>query len=416
MGSPWEGRWKVLKSEPPIQPFAPLLPYALIRAEVYFWTMSDEIHAAHAAAEPTVPESNGVFIMGAQALAPRDRPPLLGMNLTELTGLARSLGLPSFAGKQLARWIYEKRVHDPEAMTDLPKEGRAALALAVQGGQHGPVKVSESRDGTKKYLFAEARGSFIETAYIPDRDRATLCVSSQVGCKMGCLFCMTARQGFQGHLAPADIVNQVVSIPEFELLTNVVFMGMGEPFDNLNTVLRVLEIMTSSWGFGWSPRRITVSTIGVLPGLRRFLDESECHLAVSLHSPFHEERQSLMPVENVYPLPELIAMIRGFDFGRQRRISFEYILFEGMNDSPRHVAELARLLNGMSCRINLIKFHTIPGSALRPASRERLEWFRGELEGKGFIATIRTSRGEDIQAACGLLSTMELAKGQSLKL
>jgi len=336
-------------------------------------------------------------------------PSLLGMNLAELTALAREAGLPAFAGKQLARWLYQKRVWDFEAMTDLPREARSRLAAAAVSGAHAPVKTTESRDGTKKYLF-EAAGRFVETAYIPDRERATLCVSAQVGCKMNCLFCMTGKQGFQAQLSASDIVNQILSIPEFEKLTNIVFMGMGEPFDNLDNVLRTLEILTASWGLAWSPRRVTVSTIGVLPGLRRYLDESECHLAVSLHSPFHEERLGIMPVEAAYPLPELVAMIRGFDFGRQRRISFEYILFEGLNDSPRHVAELARLLNGLSCRINLIRFHAIPGVELRPAPRERLEWFRDELGRKGFTATIRASRGEDIQAACGLLSTKSLAE------
>jgi len=335
-------------------------------------------------------------------------PALLGMDLADLSALARDLGLPPFTAKQLARWIYKKRILDPERMTDLSLEARARLAGAVVAGDHAAVKVSESRDGTKKYLFKAAAGKFIETAYIPDRDRATLCVSAQVGCKMGCLFCMTGKQGFQGHLSTTEILNQMTSIPEAGTLSNVVFMGMGEPFDNLDNVLKTLGIMTAEWGFAWSPRRITVSTIGILPGLRRFLDESECHLAVSLHSPFHEERKSIMPVENVYPLPDLIAMIRGFDFGRQRRISFEYILFEGLNDSQRHVNEIARILNGMSCRINLIRFHAIPGTALKTATPGRLEWFRDELERKGFTTTIRASRGEDILAACGLLSTREL--------
>ncbi|HUX38032.1 MAG TPA: 23S rRNA (adenine(2503)-C(2))-methyltransferase RlmN [Rectinemataceae bacterium] len=348
-------------------------------------------------------------------------PSLLGMEIADFGELAGQAGLPGFAAKQLAKWVYEKRIFDPLAMTDLPKQGRESLAALVSSGTHAPVKATESKDGTKKYLFtAEVQGSgaktrsrFIEAAYIPDRDRATLCVSSQVGCKMGCLFCATGRQGFQGQLSAAEILNQVVSIPETASLSNIVFMGMGEPFDNLDSVLKVLRVLTSPWGFAWSPRRITVSTVGVLPGLRRFLDESECHLAVSLHSPFHDERSSLMPVESAYELPELVAMIRGFDFGRQRRISFEYILFEGLNDSIRHVNEIARLLNGVNCRFNLIAFHAIPDSPLKPAPRSRLEWFRDELNRKGFTATIRASRGEDILAACGLLSTKELSKAKA---
>jgi len=332
------------------------------------------------------------------------------MDLDEFGRIATEAGLPAFAAKQLAKWVYAKRVCDPAAMTDLPKRGRDRLAELTDPGNQGPVRVTESKDGTRKYLFASGKGRFVETAYIPDRDRATLCVSSQVGCKMGCLFCATGRQGFQGQLSTTDILNQIVSIPESSSLTNIVFMGMGEPFDNLDNVLKALRILAAPWGFAWSPRRVTVSTVGVLPGLRRFLDESECHLAVSLHSPFHEERRSLMPVESAYELPELIGAVRAFDFGRQRRISFEYILFEGLNDTSRHVNEIARLLGGVNCRFNLIAFHAIPDSPLKPASRTRLEWFRDELNRKGFTATIRASRGEDILAACGLLSTRELSR------
>ncbi len=341
--------------------------------------------------------------------SPEGLPSLLGMELDDFSRLAEKAELPAFAAKQMAKWVYSKRVFDPLSMTDLPKRGRESLAALVAPGVKAPIKATESRDGTKKYLFTAAGGRFIEAAYIPDRDRATLCVSSQVGCKMGCLFCSTGKMGFHGQLSVDEILNQIVSIPESSSLTNVVYMGMGEPFDNLDNVLATLRILGAPWGFGWSPRRVTVSTVGVLPGLRRFLDESECHLAVSLHSPFHDERRSLMPVETAYELTELVAMIRGFDFGRQRRISFEYILFEGLNDSPRHVNEIARLLNGVNCRFNLIAFHAIPDSPLKPASRQRLEWFRDELNRKGFTATIRASRGEDILAACGLLSTKELS-------
>jgi 23S rRNA (adenine2503-C2)-methyltransferase len=338
---------------------------------------------------------------------------LIGMTQTEISSLVAELKLPSFTAKQITKWCYQKRIFDISKMTDLSKTARTALEEQLISGTHSPVKVSESRDGTKKYLFAGPDGKFIESAYIPDQDRATLCVSTQVGCKMGCLFCMTARQGFQGHLSASEILNQIVSIPESDKLTNVVFMGMGEPFDNLESVLQTLTILTSDWGFAWSPKRVTVSTIGVIPGLKRFLAESECHLAVSLHSPFHEERKSLMPIENVYPLPELLKVIHDFDFGNQRRITFEYILFDGINDSDRHIKELCKILHGLHCRINLLHYHQIPGSSLKPSPKERLISFRDELTKKGFIATVRASRGEDIFAACGLLSTRELNKRPS---
>ncbi len=341
-------------------------------------------------------------------------PALLGMDLEGFATVAKAACLLPFAAKQLAKWVYEKRVFDPALMTDLPKRSRELLADLIVSGTAAPLKVSESSDGTKKYLFKTASGHFIEAAYIPDpgrdgrADRATLCVSSQVGCKMGCLFCSTGKMGFHGQLSTTEILNQIVSIPESASLTNLVFMGMGEPMDNLDEVLGALKVITSPWGFAMSPRRVTVSTVGVLPGLRRFLVESECHLALSLHFPFAAERQPFMPVERAYALPELIATLRAHDFGGQRRLSFEYILFEGLNDAPRHVAELTRLLRGLDCRVNLIAFHAIPDVPFVPASRERLEWFRDELERRGFTATIRASRGLDIQAACGLLSTREL--------
>jgi 23S rRNA (adenine2503-C2)-methyltransferase len=270
------------------------------------------------------------------------------------------------------------------------------------------TKVQESVDGTKKYLFPTAKGKFIETAMIPDDDRKTVCVSSQVGCKMGCLFCMTGKQGFQGQLTAGEIVNQIRNIPEWHEITNIVYMGMGEPFDNLEEVLKSLEILTSEWGFAMSPRRITVSTIGIVPGMVTFLNQSEAHLAVSMHTPFDDEREKLMPVQIAYPLAEVIREIKSWDFGRQRRVSFEYIVFKGLNDSPRHVRELAQILNGIKCRINLIRFHPIPGTPLEGTDEATLQKFKEQLNDKGILTTIRASRGQDIYAACGLLSTKEM--------
>ena len=245
---------------------------------------------------------------------------------------------------------------------------------------------------------------------IPEGDRRTVCVSSQVGCKMGCLFCFTAKQGFQGQLTAGEIVNQIRSIDEAGDVSNIVYMGMGEPFDNLNEVLKSIEIITSEWGFAMSPRRITVSTIGIIPGMLTFLEKSEAHLAVSLHTPFHEERQKLMPVQVAYPIEDVVNEIKGWDFGRQRRISFEYIVFDGLNDTPAHIKELARMLDGLKCRINLIRFHPVPGTPLKSPDEATLLRFKDELNRKGIFTTIRASRGEDIYAACGLLSTKELVK------
>ncbi|MDX9724781.1 MAG: 23S rRNA (adenine(2503)-C(2))-methyltransferase RlmN [Bacteroidales bacterium] len=332
---------------------------------------------------------------------------LFGKTLDELIAVTKRAGLPGYAAAQLADWLYRKEIRQIEEMTNLSKKMREKLSEDYETGLTDPVGVSESSDGTRKYLFRVLGSKYIETAYIPDKDRATICVSSQSGCKMGCVFCMTGRQGFQGNLSSNEILNQFRSLPEYLSLTNMVYMGMGEPLDNITEVLKSLEIMTSSWGFGWSPSRITVSTVGILSTIREFLEKSRCHLAVSLHSPFDEERRKLMPIQRTNSVAQLLDIIRGFDFTSQRRVSFEYIVFEGINHSPRHVRELARILNGIKCRINLIRFHPVPDSDLKSPDEKQIVEFRDALGAKGIITTIRVSRGLDIQAACGLLSTLE---------
>ncbi|MCU4164292.1 23S rRNA (adenine(2503)-C(2))-methyltransferase RlmN [Carboxylicivirga caseinilyticus] len=333
---------------------------------------------------------------------------LYGKTLNELKEVMTELNLPSFTSKQVADWLYKKHVASIDEMNNLSKKARALLNEKYELGLINPESFQESIDGTKKYLFKTVGSQYIESAYLPEENRNTLCVSSQVGCKMGCLFCMTARQGFQKQLTSGEILNQIASLPERDTLTNLVYMGMGEPMDNIDNVLKSLEIITSDWGYGWSPRRINVSTIGVVPAMRRFIEESEAHLAVSLHSPFNEERKQLMPIENVYTAEQVVDTIKQYDFGRQRRISFEYIMFKGVNDTAEHVKGLTKLLNGIRCRINLIHFHPIPNSPLQGSDRSQMEWFRDQLSAKGLNTTIRKSRGEDIYAACGLLSTKKL--------
>ncbi|MDX9845935.1 MAG: 23S rRNA (adenine(2503)-C(2))-methyltransferase RlmN [Tenuifilaceae bacterium] len=338
--------------------------------------------------------------------------PLFGHTLEQLTELVIAEGLPKFAAKQIADWLYKKDIESIDQMTNLSLDTRKKLSEKYRMGLIKPSKVAESADGTKKYLFTTESLKFVEAAYIPEADRATLCVSSQVGCKMGCLFCMTGKQGFQGNLSAGEIVNQLRSIPEWHKVTNIVYMGMGEPFDNLENVLSSLEILTSSWGMAMSPRRITVSTIGVKPAMIIFLENSQCHLAVSLHTPFDDERRTLMPIQNVYPIKEVVDEIRKYDFSGQRRVSFEYIMFDGINDSPKHVKELIRLLSNLNCRVNLIRFHPIPDSPLKGSPDDKIFEFRDALTSKGIFTTIRASRGQDIQAACGLLSTKEMLKGK----
>jgi len=333
--------------------------------------------------------------------------PLFGKTLDELIQLTVDLGLPKFTARQLSDWLYKKQIGSVEEMSNLSKKTRELLAEKYDLGTVQPAKVQVSADGTKKYLFVTGKHQFIETAMIPDDERVTVCVSSQVGCKMGCLFCMTAKQGFQGQLSAGEIVNQIRSIDEAATVTNIVYMGMGEPFDNLDEVLKSIEILTSEWGYGMSPRRITVSSIGIVPAMKKFLETCEAHLAISLHTPFDEQRKSLMPVQLAYPIAEVVEEIRKYDFSGQRRVSFEYILFKGLNDSPVHVKELSKLLNGIKCRINLIRFHPVPGTPLVSPDEETITHFKNLLNDKGIFTSVRASRGQDIYAACGLLSTKE---------
>ena len=335
---------------------------------------------------------------------------LYGKTLDELIAVTRQIKLPGYAARQIADWLYKKEITEIEEMSNLSKKIREVLSEGYEIGLYPPISEAVSSDGTKKYLFKVLNDKYIETAFIPEDDRATICLSSQAGCKMGCIFCLTGKQGFQGNLSSNEILNQFRSIPEFRKLTNIVFMGMGEPLDNLDEVIRSLDILTGSWGYGWSPTRITVSTIGLKNQVREFLERSRCHLAVSLHSPFDEERSRLMPIQKTNTIREILEIIWSSDLNSQRRISFEYILFKGINDTPQHVKELARLLNGIKCRINIIRFHTIPGSELISPSLKETEEFRDLLNKKGILATIRRSRGEDIGAACGLLSTRAMNK------
>ena len=391
---------------------------------------------------------------------------LLGKTLEELKEIALELSLPAFTAKQIADWLYKKRVTSIDKMTNLSKSARERLSKEFVIGIDQTLQVVTSQDGTRKYLFkpqsaaeqqstagqqstakqqstagrqsaaeqqstAEQQGcasGSIESVIIPDNERKTICVSSQVGCKMACTFCMTGRQGFHGNLSVASILSQFIAVEESQELTNAVFMGMGEPLDNLENVMRAIEVLTADWGFAWSPKRITLSTIGVttqLGGrgivwkgveyknvnpLKFFLDNCKVHLAVSLHNPFYEERLALMPAERTFPLEKSLKLIKEYDFTGQRRVSFEYTMFNKVNDSKRHADRLAQLLRGLECRVNLIRFHSIPDSPLESSPMQVIEHFRERLQASGITATIRASRGEDILAACGMLS----GKGNNL--
>ena len=336
---------------------------------------------------------------------------LLGKTLDELKKAAADAGLPQFVGKQLAEWLYVKKVASWDGMTNISKASRQRLSERYDIGGISPAGTAVSADGTKKYLFPVTcavpggeETSAVEAVMIPDDDRKTLCVSSQAGCRMGCRFCMTGRQGWHGNLDAADILAQFLGVDEACSLTNTVFMGMGEPLDNFDAVLRATEILTAPWGFAWSPKRVTVSTIGVLPNLERLLEQSRCHIAVSLHNPFPDERLAMMPVQKAWKIEDVVSLLKRYDFSGQRRVSFEYTMFAGWNDTKRHADALIRLLRGIECRVNLIRFHKIPDFPYETSPETVMEAFRDRLSSNGITCTIRSSRGEDILAACGMLA------------
>lgn len=338
-----------------------------------------------------------------------ERIPLIGMTDKELQDVAIELGMPKFVGKQLAEWIYGKRAVSFDEMVNISKKNKSLLAEKYIVGREAPVKASKSVDGTVKYVFAVAGGRQIESVYIPDKDRATLCVSSQAGCKMNCYFCATGKMGFKSQLTAAEIMNQILSIPPADArdatpLTNIVFMGMGEPLDNFGAVKRVIDILTAPWGLAWSPKRITVSTVGKLPELKDLLDKTQVHVAISVHTPDARERGAMMPAQKAFPIANVMHLLSGYDFSHQRRLSLEYIMWRGVNDDVAHANALIKLIGNLDCRVNLIRYHAIPGIDLYPCSEERMIMFRNILNQHGITATIRASRGEDIEAACGMLA------------
>lgn len=340
------------------------------------------------------------------------------MTMKELQDMCLQLSMPKFTAKQIAQWIYVKHAHEISEMTNISKANREMLDSSFCVGCSSPVEKTRSKDGTIKFLFATSDGKYVETVYIPEADRATLCVSCQVGCKMNCLFCQTGKQGWNGNLSVTDILNQVYSVDQMieeERLTplsNIVYMGQGEPLDNWDNVLKSTQLLTADYGWAWSPRRITISTVGLKKNMRRLLEECECHIAVSLHTPIHEQRLSLMPAEKQFAIADIVEMLKEYDWGHQRRLTFEYTMFGGTNDTPLHARELTRLLNGLFCRVNLIRWHRVPDVPLSEVEMSSMEHFRDYMNSHGITTTIRASRGQDIWAACGLLSTNKQLENQ----
>ena len=329
-------------------------------------------------------------------------------------------GYPRYRAKQIETWIYRHGAHSYRECTNLPASLIATLTDAFPLGATPHRTVQISSDETRKYLFPvggnqQSRGDepgstghrqqTIEAALIPEGKRLTLCLSTQVGCRRACTFCQTGRQGFHGNLETADILNQYHSLPERSNVTNIVYMGMGEPLDNPEAVLESLDTLTDPHRYALSPRRITLSTVGIHPALEEFLRRSPVNLAISIHNPFPEERRLIMPVERDHPIEKTLDLIRSTREDRKRRITFEYTLFDGVNDTQRHARELARVLGGLSTRVNLIAFHQFDTTRLKPTPRKSIERFAEWLRERGVRTFIRASRGQDIEAACGMLWT-----------
>jgi 23S rRNA (adenine2503-C2)-methyltransferase len=331
---------------------------------------------------------------------------LYGLSLDALQDIATRLGLETYRATQLAEWLYRHEVSRISEMTNLPLGIRDALERGFEIRKLRPSGEQRSRDGSSKYLF-EKPGTPLarfETVAIPDADRMTICVSTQSGCRMGCRFCHTATAGFGGQLGPDEILSQIRCIPESAQLTHLVFMGMGEPLDNPEAVLPCLKILNSRWGYNLGAGRVTVSTIGVLPALEHLLEQSRCRIALSVHSPFPDERKVLIPAEARYPVRDVIDLLKAHTTSDSRRVSLEYIVFDRFNDTPRHAAALAGLIRNTTFRVNLISYAPRTDAPWRAASRRSIEAFQKALLAQGVSVTIRKSRGADISAACGMLA------------
>ena len=335
------------------------------------------------------------------------------MNFTELSAALSEMGLPSYRAKQIYSWIHQKCALDYDEMTNLPLSLRERLKeeLPLKKCTIERKQVS-AEDGTVKYLFGFGGNEYAESVLMKYKYGYTICVSTQIGCKMGCSFCASTLGGYVRSLLPSEILGQIYTAQRDEniRISHIVLMGMGEPLDNLDEVLKALELLTATYGYAWSPKRITLSTVGLRKGLQRFIEENDCHLAISLHSPLTVQRAELMPAEKAFSITEMVELLKNYDFSKQRRLSFEYIVFKGLNDSQVYAKELLKLLRGLDCRVNLIRFHAIPGVDLEGADMDTMTRFRDYLTSHGLFTTIRSSRGEDIFAACGMLSTAKQEK------
>lgn len=327
---------------------------------------------------------------------------LCGLTASEIGELAGCTEKHSLA---IANWLYKSKPGGIEFIPDVPTKVKERLKEISSPGVFSPVSSLKSADGTVKFLFRNESGQEFETVLMSDAKRVTVCVSSQSGCRMGCPFCATGQYGFRGNLSAGDILNQVLAPDTGGKVTHVVFMGMGEPMDNLDNILRACEIMTAPWGMALSPGNITVSTVGLTPGVRKYLDLCSCNLALSLFSPFTEERLRWVPAESIYPASEVIEVMKSARPVKKRRMSVAYVMIKGLNDTPGHLEGLKYLLQGTGIRVNLLPYHSVPGDSNICSPQDLMHHFKHELVISGISASIRKSRGADIKAACGLLAS-----------
>jgi 23S rRNA (adenine2503-C2)-methyltransferase len=330
---------------------------------------------------------------------------LCGLTAEEIFGIIIQGGYEFRHAVTIAHLIYKKRTADFSKFNRLPKKLLEFIDRNTATIISEPVASEVSADRSVKYLFRNRSGIQYETVYIPDGKRNTVCVSTQSGCRMGCPFCMTAKYGFHGNLAAGDILTQILGLPHAGNVTHIVFMGMGEPLDNIESVLQACRIMTAEWGMAVSPRNITISTVGIAQGVRRFLDESGCNLTLSLYSPFDEERARVIPAERKHPVSEILEIIRNYPVRKRRRLSIAYVMIREVNDTDRHLAGLIKLLKDTGIRVNLLPYHPVKDDPLSSSPEERIMVFKHNLVMSGISASVRKSRGADISAACGLLAT-----------
>ncbi|MBM3419711.1 MAG: radical SAM protein [Bacteroidetes bacterium] len=333
--------------------------------------------------------------------------PLTGLTLRQIEDSLASSGIDRTYALRVAYWIYRKRVGSFSEMTNIAGGIREKLSESFSSGFLRPAERLESADGSVKYLFDYPGGRKVETVFMPETRRNTVCVSSQSGCTRGCLYCRTGEMGLKGNLTAAEIVNQVLAIPESARLTHVVFMGMGEPLDNLQAVVQAIEILTAEWGLSIAHSRITVSTVGILPAVEQFLAKTRSNLTLSILSPISADRARLVPAERLFPAEKIMSVIRETAPSRRRRISLAYMMLEGINDTDSHLDALIKLISGTTIRVNLLRYHQSGNIMFRQSAPERMNLFRERLLAAGISASVRRSRGEDIGAACGLLGAGE---------